>query len=225
MCDTLMLIAGVDDAGRGCVIGPLVIAGVLLREEDLPRLTELGVKDSKLLSPHRREMLAAEIRRIAWNYYVQKISPREIDNIVSKGRKLHKLNWLEAKAMAEVIDRLRPDMAYVDASDVLERRFKEHIQECLPLKVEIVSEHKADRKYPIVSAASIIAKVERDKVIMDLIEVYGDFGSGYPSDPKTVSFLKTCLEQSAEYPEFVRKSWKPARKVKNDSKSHQSTLM
>ncbi|MGQ9507749.1 MAG: ribonuclease HII, partial [Candidatus Bathycorpusculaceae bacterium] len=122
-----MLVAGVDDAGRGSVIGPLVIAGILMRGEDLPKLVELKVRDSKLLSVHRREILAVEIKRIAQKFSVVKISPKEIDMVVEKGRKLHRLNRLEAQKMAEIIEMLKPDIAYVDASDVLEERFKQHI--------------------------------------------------------------------------------------------------
>jgi ribonuclease HII len=220
-----MSVAGVDDAGRGSVIGPLVIAGVLMKEEDLPKLVQLGVRDSKLLSPHRREKLALEIRRIVQRYSVIKLSPQEIDDVVEKGRKLHRLNRLEAQAMARVIDTLKPDMAYVDASDVLEERFKQHILEELPFKVEIVSEHKADRNYPIVSAASIIAKVERDEAIEELKRVHGDFGSGYPSDPRTISFLQYCLKKSGEYQDFVRKSWKPAKKAKSEAAARQAKLV
>jgi len=220
-----MLIAGVDDAGRGSVIGPLTIAGVLMKEEDLPKLKELGVKDSKLLSPQRRETLVVEIKRIAQEYNVVKLSPKEIDIVVETGKKLHRLNRLEAQTMAKVIETLKPDIAYVDASDVLEERFKQHILECLPFKIEIISEHKADRKYPIVSAASIIAKVERDKEIAELTRKYGDLGCGYPTDPKTISFLQQCLEKLGEYPEFVRKSWKPAKKAKSENDSRQTKLI
>jgi len=220
-----MLIAGVDDAGRGSVIGPLVIAGVLMKEEELPKLVELKVKDSKLLSPRRRESLAVEIKRVAQKYSVIKLSPQEIDKVVQTGKKLHRLNRLEAQTMAKVIEMLKPNIAYVDASDVLEERFKQHILECLPFKVEIVSEHKADRKYPIVSAASIIAKVERDKEIAELKNAHGDFGCGYPTDPKTISFLRRCLEKFREYPDFVRKSWKPAKKAKSENDSLQIKLI
>ena len=220
-----MRVAGVDDAGRGSVIGPLVIAGVLMEEEELPKLTELGVRDSKLLSPHRRETIAPEIERIAQRYTVIKLSPKEIDGVVQTGRKLHRLNRLEAQTMAKVIETLKPDVAYVDASDVLEERFKQHILECLSFKVEIVSKHKADRDYPIVSAASIIAKVERDKEIAELTSKYGDLGCGYPTDPKTVRFLKQCLEELGEYPDFVRKSWKPAKKAKSEKDSLQKKLI
>jgi len=219
-----MLIAGVDDAGRGSVIGPLTIAGVLMKEEDLPKLKELGVKDSKLLSPPRRETLAIEIKRIAQKYSVMKLSPKEIDRVVETGKKLHRLNRLEAQTMAKVIETLKPDIAYVDASDVLEERFKQHILECLSFKVEIVSEHKADRTYPIVSAASIIAKVERDKEIAELANKHGNFGCGYPTDPKTISFLHQCLEKLGEYPDFVRKSWKPAKKAKSENDLRQTKL-
>jgi ribonuclease HII len=220
-----MLVAGVDDAGRGSVIGPLVIAGVLMKEEDLPKLTQLGVKDSKLLSPRRRETLAAEIKQIAQKCTVIKLSSEEIDKVVQTGRKLHRLNRLEAQAMAKIIEKLKPDKAYVDASDVLEERFKQHILECLPFKIEIISEHKADRTYPIVSAASIIAKVERDKEIAELTGKYGDLGCGYPSDPKTIRFLQQCLEKLGEYPDFVRKSWKPAKKAKSENDSLQKKLI
>ncbi|MDH7607541.1 MAG: ribonuclease HII [Candidatus Bathyarchaeota archaeon] len=220
-----MLVAGVDDAGRGSVIGPLVIAGILIDDKDLPKLIQLGVKDSKLLSPSRRETLAVEIKQIAKKHAFVKLSPAEIDKVVEKGRKLHRLNWLEAQAMAKIIELLKPDIAYVDASDVLEERFKQQILEFLPFKVEIVSEHKADRRYPVVSAASIIAKVERDREIAELKAKYGDFGCGYPTDPKTVEFLHYCLETFKEYPEFVRKSWKPAKKVKSENDSRQKRLV
>jgi len=219
-----LLVAGVDDAGRGSLIGPLVIAGVMMREDDLQKLVEIGVKDSKVLSPQSRERLALEVKRVAQKYGVVKLSPREIDKVVEKGRKLHKLNRLEAQAMAKVIEMLKPDIAYVDASDVLEERFKQHILENLSFKVKIVSEHKADRKYPIVSAASIIAKVERDREIRELKKVYGDFGCGYPTDKKTIEFLRQCLEKFGEYPDFVRKSWKPAKKAKKEKDSRQTKL-
>jgi len=220
-----MLIAGVDDAGRGAVIGPLVIAGVMTKQENLPKLAQLGVKDSKLLTPHRRETLAAQIKQTVEKYVVAKLSPQEIDDVVENGVKLHKLNRLEAQTMAKVIEALKPDKAYVDASDILEERYKHHILECLTIKVEIISEHKADRNYPIVSAASIIAKVERDKAITDLASTHGDFGSGYPSDPKTTEYLKNYLQQHEQYPDFVRKSWKPAKKALNEKNSPRQTKL
>lgn len=220
-----MLVAGVDDAGRGCAIGPLVIAGVLMNEDNLPRLVELGVKDSKLLSPHRREVLVPEIKRVARSFEVVKLSPRQIDEVVLNGRKLRRLNWLEAQTMAKVIEALRPDKAYVDASDVLEDRFKADILDCLPFKIALVSEHKADRTYSVVSAASIIAKVERDREIAELIKVHGDFGSGYPSDPRTMSFLERCLKKTEGCPDFVRKSWKPVKRIRSDKELRQVKLM
>ncbi len=219
-----MLVAGVDDAGRGSAIGPLVIAGVLVEEGELPRLIALGVKDSKLLSPHRREILAPEIRRIVKGCNVVKLSPQQIDDVVLNGRKLRRLNWLEAQTMARVIEALKPDKAYVDASDVLEDRFKAQILDCLPFRIPIVSEHKADLNYPIVSAASIIAKTERDAEIAELAKAYGDFGSGYPSDPRTMDFLRRCFANLKTCPDFVRRSWKPVQKVRSEGESRQTRL-
>ena len=210
-----MLLAGVDDAGRGAVIGPLVIAGILLDESDLSKLESLKVRDSKLLSPSRREQFAEEIEKIALKYHVVEFSPAEIDKVVSFGKKYHKLNRLEAYGMAEVILNLKPDTAFVDASDVVASRFREHILEKIPFRVEVISEHKADRNYPIVSAASILAKVRRDMAIAKLSEEYGDIGSGYPSDNRTIEFLERWMKEHGSYPEFVRKSWKPAKRFKD----------
>ena len=220
-----MLVAGVDEAGRGCVIGPLVVAGVLAEGETLSMLIGLGVKDSKLLSPKKREFLAAEIARLTKKHVVVKLLPAEIDRVVERGRKLHKLNRLEAETMARVIDALDPEKAYVDAADVLEERFKQHIQERLTVKARVVAKHNADKIYPAVSAASIIAKVERDREIAILAERFGDFGSGYLTDPKSMKFLKHWLEVHGDYPDCVRRSWKPAKKLKNEHGLQQKTLV
>lgn len=219
-----MLIAGVDDAGRGAIIGPLVIAGVLLDEKDLPKLVALRVKDSKLLSPKRREELSVAIRELVLKYHVERLWPKEIDKVVDSHIKLQKLNRLEAHTMAKVIEALKPDKAIVDASDVNATRYKEHILERLSYKPEVISEHKADRNYPIVSAASIIAKVERDKAIAELAQKLGDIGCGYPTDPRTIAFLENWLRQYGEYPDFVRKSWKPAKKLKREKSTKQTKL-
>lgn len=220
-----MLIAGVDEAGRGCVIGPLVIAGVLIKQENLPLLKQLGVKDSKLLTAKKREALLPQILNLAEKHIVIKLSPIEIDRVVESGRRLHKLNRLEAENMARIINALQPDEAQVDAADVLEDRFKHHIEELLTIKTSITSKHKADQIYPAVSAASIIAKVNRDEEIAALAAQHGNFGTGYLADPRTMTFLKQWLQTNGSYPDFVRKSWKPAKKAKGEKDSVQQTLV
>jgi ribonuclease HII len=220
-----MLMAGVDEAGRGSVIGPLVIAGVSVEENDLPKIMDLGVKDSKLLSSQRRETLAKQIRKLALNCHVVFLSPVEIDRVVETGKKLHRLNRFEAQAMARVITILKPDVAYVDASDVLADRFGEHITESLDFSLKIVSEHKADLTYPIVSAASIIAKVERDQAIYHLQKKHGNLGCGYPSDSITINFLGDWIRKFGTYPDFVRKSWKTSKRLKIEFDSRQQKLL
>ncbi|MEM1606669.1 MAG: ribonuclease HII [Candidatus Bathyarchaeia archaeon] len=219
-----MLICGVDDAGRGPVIGPLVIAGVLVDESGLEKLISLGVRDSKTLSPKKREYLAHEILKVVKGYRVVKVPPSEIDDVVRSGRRLNRLNRLEARVMASIIRDLKPDIAYVDASDVIPERFKQHILEEIPFNVEIVSEHKADEKYPVVSAASIVAKVERDREIENLKNKYGDLGSGYVADPRTIKFLKDWVERYGSYPDFVRKTWKTARAILMEKEARQKNL-
>ena len=222
--DKDLLIAGVDEAGRGCVIGPLVVAGVIIENSKIDALIDLGVKDSKLLTPKKRENLSVEICKIVKNQVILKVLPEEIDQAVRCQLKLHKLNRLEAKTMANIISILKPNTAYVDAADVNEERFGKHILELLEFKAKVISQHKADLIYPIVSAASILAKVERDKEVSSLRSQFGDFGSGYLTDGKTELFLREWLKKHDEYPHFVRKSWKTAIRVKMEKGTTQAKL-
>jgi ribonuclease HII len=219
-----MLIAGVDEAGRGCVLGPLVVAGVAVSNEILPDLIALDVKDSKLLTQKKRSALFQEITNIVQAFKIIKIPPVEIDKAVNCQIPLHKLNRLEAKTMAQVIEYLHPDEAYVDAADILEDRFASHISECLTFQPTIISRHKADQLYPIVSAASILAKVERDIEIDLLKNEFGNIGSGYLHDEKTKTFLTQWLKTNKDYPPWVRKSWKPAKKALSERDTTQQKL-
>jgi ribonuclease HII len=210
------LIAGVDDAGRGPIIGPLVIAGVLLGKNHDRELIAMGVKDSKLLSPEMRTLLAPKLRMLAAKVSVVEVQPKEIDEVVLHGGKLRKLNFLEAQLMARVISELAPNEAYVDASDVNEERYGETIREFLPAelrRIKIVSEHHADRTYPVVSAASIIAKVRRDEAVEFLRREYGNFGSGYMADPRTMAFLREWRRTHDAFPPIVRLSWKTIKEI------------
>lgn len=212
-----LLVAGVDDAGRGPVIGPMVIAWVTAPKEKLRQLKPMGVKDSKLLSPRSRVTLASRIKEVVSNYAHVVVAPLEIDGVVHKGRRLERLNLLEAKCMAKVIIQLRPDVAYVDASDVLPERYGNTISEMIPFKVNIISEHHADRNYPVVSAASILAKVRRDELIENLKNEYGEFGSGYVTDPVTMDYLRRWFKEHGDFPPIVRMSWKTIDKLIQDS--------
>lgn len=208
-------IGGVDDAGRGAILGPLVIAGVSVKEDKLENLIEIGVKDSKLLSPNRRAELYHQIVNIADNVVVIKLKPEQIDDYVLRGKKYKRLNYLEALSMARAIESLDAEIVYVDASDVNIDRFKQDILEALQKRVGIVSVHHADRIYPIVSAASIIAKVNRDREVLELSQKFGDVGSGYPADDRTIKFLENWIKEYGDMPPFARKSWKTTKKLLN----------
>ena len=206
-------ICGVDDAGRGSMLGPLVIAGISVNKNKLRKLSALGVKDSKKLSIKKREELYKKIISLADNYYVAKIPPKSIDASVKK----HGLNQLEAKYMAKVISKLDPDTSYVDSCDVNPQRFGKEISR-LSNNKKVRSYHHADSRFVVVSAASIIAKVTRDKSINHLKKDH-DLGSGYPSDRKTIGFVKIFYKNQKIMPTFVRKSWKPTQKIIADSQS------
>jgi len=216
-----MLMAGIDDAGRGAVLGPLAVAGILVDEERYLKLLKLGVKDSKMLTPERRRKLDVEIRKVIIKHRVILIDPSKVDHFVSRKVETGGLNRLEAYTMAEVIEYLKPDVAYIDASDTSTERFKRYLTEKLSVEIDLVVEHKADQKYPLVSAASILAKVARDSVIDEIKKEYGEVGSGYMADPRTVRFLKKCLIEEGRCPDFVRRSWKPVRKLLESIRSRQ----
>jgi len=204
-------VCGVDDAGRGSMLGPLVIAGVSISRSKIRKLSEMGVKDSKKLSPAARERLYKKIIDFVDDYYVAKISPKTIDKSVKK----HNLNHLEARYMAKVISKLQPNISYVYSCDVNPARFGKEISKLSKSK-KIRSYHHADSRFVVVSAASIIAKVNRDRAIALLRKKY-DLGSGYPSDTKTTSFVKNYVSENNEIPNFVRVSWKPVQKIINEN--------
>jgi ribonuclease HII len=206
-------VCGVDDAGRGPVIGPLVVAGITIEEEKLDQLRSLGVKDSKKLSPEARLKLSIEIPEIVDEYHIVELEAAHLDMVVNHSPKFQRLNLLEARAMAEVIEKLKPHLVYVDASDTRPERFKNNILENLSFKPKVVSEHHADEKYPSVSAASILAKVRRDSRIEELRKEYGEIGSGYAHDPITVRFLSEYYLMNQDFPPIVRRSWKTLRNI------------
>jgi ribonuclease HII len=187
-----------------------VIAGVEITANQEDALIEWGIRDSKTLSARRRELLAQRVYNIAKRVEVLEISAREID---AERIKKRSLNVLEAEWMARVLNKLKWDVAYVDASDVNAERYGWIISSKLTTAKKIVSEHKADSTYPIVAAASIVAKVRRDQRIREFHQQYGDFGSGYPNDPKTRRFLIGWIRTHSEFPDIVRKSWQTARDI------------
>ena len=199
-----MQICGVDEAGRGSMLGPLVVAGITISRTKINLLKKLGVRDSKKLSPTARERLYKKIIEVVDDYYVVRIPPKIIDKSVST----HSLNHLEAKYMAKVISKLSPSTAFVDSCDVNSKRFGKEISK-LTTNTKIRSYHHADSKFITVSAASILAKVSRDRAIARLAKKY-DVGSGYPSDPKTKIFVKKSIRMNQDLT-FLRKSWKPVQ--------------
>lgn len=195
------MICGVDEAGKGAVLGPMVVAAVGCDHEDI--LPGIGIKDSKQLSPEKRGRLYKEITSTC-STALRIISAGEIDT----ARKSMTINTLVARLHAAVITDLRPGLAYVDACDVIAGRYGEMVTSFLGCECRVVAEHHADTSFPLVSAASIVAKVVRDREIEVLTAQYGEIGSGYPADQRTVDFLSEAIRRSGKPPVFARTSWK-----------------
>jgi len=205
----MVKVLGVDEAGRGPVIGPLVIAGVIMDEKDLPKLEKLKVKDSKLLTPKQRETLAKKLRKFKHEIII--IPPDEIDHAV-KGNDGLNLNWLEARKTVEIINELKPDKAIIDSPSPNIKAYTSYLRDYLHhKKVELICRHKADVKYPIVAAASIIAKSTREEEVKKIEKMVGQsIGSGYPSNPVCKAFLEANWDR---YPGIFRKSWASYKRI------------
>ena len=208
----MVLICGIDEARRGPVMGPMVMCGAMIEDKDMHKLIALNPKDSKLLTKEEREELYPKLLSVLKYYKVIIMQPKEIDKAVHGHDGLN-LNKLEAHKQAEILNEFNPEKAIIDCPS---NNIKSYRQQLLKLlknkKMDLILEHNAER-YPLVAAASIIAKVTGDKEIELLKKEIGiDFGSGYMSDPKTVEFLKNNFEK---YPEMFRKSWFPYQDLAN----------
>ncbi len=208
------IIVGIDEAGRGPVIGPMVLCAYAIDKNKEKELTKIGVKDSKVLSSKKRVSLYPMIEKLSSKIAVKHLSAAEIDEL----RKRHTLNEIEQKIMIKLVKDLKfiPGEIYIDAADVNAERFGEAFKREFPSS-KVISRHQADKYYPVVSAASVMAKVQRDQVIEKLSKEIGeDLGSGYPADPKTKKFLRTYYSKNKKFPPFVRESWDTAKKLKKE---------
>jgi len=208
-------ILGIDEAGRGPVLGPLIIAGVMINETDEKKLIEIEVKDSKLLENNKREMLFDKIINVAKTTRIINIEPKEVDDAVLSKDNMN-LNWLEAKKSAEIINEFKPDVVILDCPHPIPKKYEEYVRNLLDNPdINIICEHKADTNYPTCSAASILAKVTREREMDKIKQKYGETGPGYPSNKTTQEFIKANFEK---HPEIFRKSWKTFQNlVKNKS--------
>ena len=202
------MFCGVDEAGRGSVMGPLVVGTVFVEDDSI--LRDIGVKDSKKLTPKKREAMYDEITGSVPFWTVVVASAADVDS----RRKEMSLNDVELNMFAEAVSSRPCDTVYADCPDVNEVAFSEKLSRIIGLDAAVVAKHKADDTYPVVSAASIVAKVTRDRM---LEEIQGEFdvniGSGYPSDHYTMDFIAQWIKENGRAPEHVRCSWEPVRKM------------
>ena len=203
------MFCGVDEAGRGPVMGPLVVGAVYVEDDDV--LRSIGVKDSKKLTPRRREAMYDEIISAVEGYSIITLSAEEID----AKRERMSLNMVEMEMFAEAVSRMPVTRVYVDCPDPNEEKFGNMLSVRIN-NTPVTARHKADDTYPVVSAASILAKVTRDRLIVEISEEFGEnIGSGYPSDPVTIAFIEKWLKEKGCTPRHTRNSWDTVRNLKS----------
>jgi len=208
-----MKLLGIDDAGRGPVLGPMALAGILIKENQEQEIKQLGAKDSKLLTPTQRKKIADTLKE-KYKHHIELSTPQEID--------AHKnLNLLEAEKAAKIINHLTKNLnekikIIIDCPSVNIQSWTSDVQQLLdkPKNIILNCEHKADLNHPVVSAASIIAKEKREDEIYKLKQSLNiDFGSGYPADPKTKKFVTENFN-NPKYKDLIRHSWNTIKKLK-----------
>ncbi|MGC8479409.1 MAG: ribonuclease HII [Candidatus Micrarchaeia archaeon] len=226
-----MLIAGGDEAGRGAVLGPLVVSIVKISKGRENKFARIGVRDSKMLSKKKRLFLFDEIYALADEIKVYKISNDEINKAMSNKISLNEIEALNFAKLIDSLDTL-PDYIFLDSPDVISERFGVRVgffsknkllvkgikytkeDRSNKNKANIISEHKADARYPVVSAASIISKVVRDKEIDMIKEKTGiEIGSGYPSDAYTITAIRENLGTGKLMP-YLRHEWQTLKNIR-----------
>lgn len=207
----MVLIAGCDEAGRGPCIGPLVLCIAWIEKKKEPLLSDLGVKDSKKIAPEKRAAVFQEMVKWGVGFDVVEISAGELNDLMKR----MSLNEIEAMKAGIALSRAPEfEKVYMDSPDTEAAAFARRVKKYFSGKAELVAEHKADDTYPVCSAASIIAKVTRDKRVEEIKQELGvDFGSGYPSDERTVAFLKTHWHQP-EVRKHLREKWETIERLK-----------
>ncbi len=219
------LLLGIDEAGRGPVIGPMVLAGCLIDSKTGDEFKKVGVRDSKQLTQKRREFLEGIIRKKAKTFEIVVLNPEEIDKRNGEGLKL---NELEGVAAAEIVNRINNGKERIKVIMDCPSPNRTKWRDFVILKIEnlsnleIACEHKADRNHVVVGAASILAKSERERQMTILKKKYGkDMGSGYCSDTRTKKFLEKNIKNHNNKGIF-RKTWSTWKKA--DHKSKQKKL-
>ena len=213
-------VVGIDEAGRGPVIGSMFIGGFMVEESELDEVEDLGVKDSKKLSDEKRESLDEKLREMG-EPFLKEITASEIGDLGG----VMCLNVIEVQGFTDVIERSDADKVIVDLPEPDGDRFISKMKRELPARFsdrDFIAEHEADDNFSIVSAASIIAKSARENHVSELQKKYGyDFKSGYPHDKPTLTFLEDYLDEKGKLPPETRLSWSTAERIvkENSQKS------
>jgi ribonuclease HII len=208
--------SGVDEAGRGCVLGPLVMGLCTLSHEQEIYFKKLGVKDSKLLSKKKRVEFFSIIQKNSIEYKIMAVPAEELNVLMNR----YSLNEIEAMKTAEMVKSLKiiPKRLILDCPDTQPEKYKQRMISNFNLidykhSIEIISEHKADLNHMSVSCASVLAKVTRDRLINEII---GYELSGYPADPKTIKYIKDYILEHKKIPPFARDKWATIQNIIND---------
>lgn len=218
----MTLILGIDDAGRGPVLGPMILAGVLAKSEDEKEISEFGAKDSKLLSPNQRAQIKEKLSK--FKSHIEISEPKEIDSSDN-------LNYLEAKKAAKIINVLTKNIdekitVIIDCPSTNIQSWQNDVFQLLDdkEKINLSCEHKADFNHPIVSAASILAKEKREELMLKIRKEFQvDLGSGYPADPKTKEFIAENFDNE-KFNSIIRFSWNTVKKLIKAKEAGQKKL-
>lgn len=207
-----MRVLGIDEAGRGCVLGDLVVGGFVVEGVDDLALVAAGAGDSKAMTPARR----LEVRTA-----LVELGTADVRCIAARAIDAGNLNTLEEDAIVALVREHRPDLVIIDAlghPSALPRIQARLMDRVGPdIQARWILEPKADANHPVVGAASVFAKTTRDALLDEVRAAWGEVGSGYPSDPKTKQWLAAWARTGKPWPDFVRTRWQTVTALSQQS--------
>ncbi len=210
MAKDIPIVIGIDEAGRGPILGDMVIAAIAFREDTLKKINGLGVKDSKLLTPNMREKLVPHIIKYSLAVVVSHVSPIEIDHYNLNELTISRIGYILG-SLSKIIDPFQVRRITIDMITGY-RKYRPNYKRYFP-DANVIFEVDADTKYAEVSAASIVAKYYRDQLINELKRYYGELGSGYSTDQRTISWIKDLYKKGYPPPPFIRRTWRVLEKI------------
>ncbi|NHJ46824.1 MAG: ribonuclease HII [Asgard group archaeon] len=216
------IVVGADEAGRGLIIGPMVIGACAINDEILQKFTSIGIKDSKKYSSHQKLMTHANLVKkesLAWS--VKILHADVLTNFNKNGMTMDEAEaYTFYRALEEIIKKVPKIDEYQVDNFQAKKKLKSLITDNPKMKnISLKVLPRADLQYPAVSAGSLLARGQSLTELDKIRKQHGNFGSGSTNDKRTINWLKQYYIQNKSWPKkIVRVYWKTIDRIEKEIK-------